>query len=29
VHRGAPSDVISAYTKFLKVGDLQAVLEDL
>ncbi len=29
VHRGAPDEVVSAYTKFLKVGDLQAVLEDL
>lgn len=29
VSRGDPKDIVAAYTKFLKVGDLQAALEDL
>jgi lipopolysaccharide transport system ATP-binding protein/teichoic acid transport system ATP-binding protein len=29
IHRGDPQEVVDAYTKFLKVGDLRAVLEDL
>jgi len=29
VSRGEPKDIVAAYTKFLKVGDLQAALEDL